>query len=263
MPLFNHTAKRLADRPSLLFPAGPAGAADALAGLLRRYDPAMSSSPGKLRFGNGVRLYGPIEVTPDLERKAKLPPGMATAYYTVVAYGTEANGRTDDAMWQDAERLVRGLAARLGGTVHDPRPPMKLNLEVTVYSAQPLPVEQVTGVLQPYVDTGEFFVDDSSDTPDSYALATEEQPPFFVVYWPPRISRTKLGLPPPALGGRCGDEPCRWGLHGFATVEDTARDVLLNMAEAALALARATDGVAIDTYGFPIDHAEDLEAPAT
>ena len=161
-------------------------------------------------------------------------------------------------MWQDAERLVRGLAARLGGTVHGKRPPMKLTLEATVYSARPLPAEQVIDVLQPYVDTGELVVDDSSDVPDSYALATEQRPPFFVVYWPPQISRTKLGLPPPALGGRCGGEPCRWALSAWSTVEETPAEVALKLGEAALALARAADGVVIDTYGFPLDHAEDL-----
>lgn len=254
MPLFNHTAKRLADRPSLLFPAEPG----ALGDLLRRYDPAMSSSPDKLTFNNGVRLYGPIQVTPDLERKAKLPPGMTIAYYTVVAFGSEAKGRPEDMMWQDAERLVRGLAARLGGTVHDKRPPMKLTLEASVYSVQPLPAERVIEVLQPFVDTGPLIIDKSSGARESYALATEEQPPFFVLYWPPPLSRTEAGLPPPALGGRYGDEPRRWVLHGFNTVEDTPADVSLKVGEAALALARAADGIVIDAYGFPIDHAQDL-----
>lgn len=258
MPLFNHTAKRLADRPSVLFPAEPT----ALADLLHRYDPGMSSSPDKLTFNNGVRLYGPIQVTPDLERKAKLPPGMTTAYYTVVAFGSEARGRPEDAMWQDAERLIRGLAARLGGTVHDKRPPVKLTLEAAVYSARPLPPGQVIEVLQPFVETGQLIVDESPGVRDGYALATEEQPSFFVMYWPPPLSRTAAGLPPPALGGRYGDEPCRWVLHGFATVEDTPADVCLKVGEAALALARAADGIVIDTYGFPIDHAQDLRVEA-
>jgi hypothetical protein len=257
MPLFDKEAKRLRDRPSLLFPADPG---HALADLLHSYDPNLNSAPGKLRFGNGVRLYGPIAVTPDLERKAKLPPGMTTAYYTVVAFGSEAKGRPEDAMWQDAERLVRAVAARLGGTVHDQRPPMKLKLEVAVWSPRPLPVEQVIGVLQPFVDTGDFFVDEKGPdvAQDGYALATEERPPFFVLYWPPRLSRSQAGRPPPALGGQCGDEPCRWVLHGFGTVEDTPRDVALNIGKAALALARTAGGIIIDPYGFPVDRAEDL-----
>jgi hypothetical protein len=258
MPLFDHTAKRLRDRPSLLFSTDPAGA---LTDLLRQYDPAMSASGERLAFGNGVRLYGPIQITPDLERKAKLPPGMTTGYYTVIAYGGEARNRDDDVMWQDGERLIRGLAARLGGTVHDPRPPMDLKLEATVFSAQPLPVEQVIGVLQPYVNTGQIVVDHSSDVPDSYALGTEEQPPFFVLYWPPRISRTKLGVPPPALGGRYGGEPCRWVLNGFAPVQAVSRDAALLVGEAALALARAANGIAIDTYGLPVTRPEDLLPP--
>jgi hypothetical protein len=258
MPLFDHTAKRLADRPSLLFPAGPTGA---FADLVRRYDPAVEASPDKLVFGNGVRLYGPIAVTPDLERKAKLPPGLTAAYYTVVAYGAGANGRPEDAMWEDAERLIRGLAARLGGTVHSKRPLAKLKLEATVYSARTLPARQVIEVLQPFVDTGELLVDETSDTPGSYALGTDEQPLFFVVYWPPQISRTKLGVPPPALGGRCGDEPCRWVLNGFSAVQDTPAAVSQKVGEAALALASAAGGIVIDAFGFPIDRAGELLLP--
>lgn len=256
MPLFDKKAKRLRDRPSLLFPADPG---DALMDLLRRYDPAMSSSPDRLAFGNGVRLYGPIQVTPDLESKAGLPPGMTTAYYTVVAYGAEAKNKPEDAMWEEAERLVRGVAARLGGTVHDKRPPMELKLEATVYSVRPLPAEQVIELAQPFVDTGKLFVDSSPDEPDRYNLTTEERPPFFVMYWPPWFSASALRLPPPALAGRFGSEqPHSWGLYGFSPVEDTPRDVALKTGEAALALARAADGVVLDTYRFPVDRAEEL-----
>jgi hypothetical protein len=260
MPLFDHKAKRLRDRPSVLFPADPAGA---LTDLLRRYDPAMESSSERLAFSNGVRLYGPIEVTPDLERKAGLPPGMTTAYYTVVAFGAEAKKRPEAVMWQDAERLIRALAARLGGAVHDNRPPMELKLEATVYSARAMPAEQVIEVLQPFVDTGKLVVDTSPDEPDRYNLTTEERPPFFAMYWPPRLSVSTLRQPPPALlTGQYGSEPHSWGLYGFDPVEDTPADVCLKVGEAALALAHATDGIAIDTYGFPIDHAQDLRPSA-
>jgi hypothetical protein len=261
MPLFdNKKARRLRDRPSVLFPADPAGA---LVDLLRRYDPAMSSSPDRLALSNGVRLYGPIEVTPDLERKAGLPPGMTTAYYTVVAYGAEAKGRPEKAMWQDAERLVRGLGARLGATVHDKQPPAEQKLEVTVFSGRQLPAEQVIGVLQPFVDTGKLYVDSSPDEPDRYNITTEQRPPFFVMYWAPSLALSTLKQPPLALAGRFDSAPCSWGLYGFDRVEDTPRDVVLKVGEAALALARAAGGIVIDGYGFPVDRPEELLPVAT
>ena len=39
---------------------------------------------------------------------------------------------------------------------------------------------------------------------------------------------------------------------------DAARETCLRVAAAALALARRADGIVIDTYGFPVDRAEDL-----
>jgi hypothetical protein len=41
---------------------------------------------------------------------------MAAAYYTGIGAGAR-DRRPEYAIWQDGERLVRGLAARLGGTV--------------------------------------------------------------------------------------------------------------------------------------------------
>jgi hypothetical protein len=254
MALFDNTARRLAERPAVLFPGDPG---EALADLLRRYDPAPRAARDRLVFGNGVLLHGPVQITPDIERKAKLPPAMTAAYYTGIGAGA-TDRRPEDAVWQDGERLVRGLAARLGGTVHDQRPPMKVNLEATVYSAVQLETGQVIGVLQPYVDTGELILDENTDLPGKYALVTEEEPAFFVVHWPPPVSRSRLGLPPPALGGRLGPEPCRWLLGTKYSVADAPPDVCRKVAEAALALARASDGIVIDTYGFPVDRPEDL-----
>jgi hypothetical protein len=254
MALFDNTARRLAERPAVLFPADPG---DALTDLLRRYDPAPRAARDRLVFANGVLLHGPVPITLDIERKAKLPPGMAVAYYTGIGAGATGR-RPEQAIWQDGERLVRGLAARLGGAVHDQRPPMKLNLEATVYSAARLESGQVIGVLQPHVDTGELVVDENSAVPGSYALATEEPPAFFVVYWPPEVSLSRLGQPPPALGRLLGPEPCRWLLGTSYSVADAPADICRKVAEAALALAHTSDGIVIDAYGFPVDRPEDL-----
>jgi hypothetical protein len=69
-------------------------------------------------------------------------------------------------------------------------------------------------------------------------------------------------VPPPALAGRYGDEPCRWMLSTGSSVADTSRAAALTVGEAALALARAADGIVIDPYGFPLDHAEALIPPS-
>src|SRR5437660_10735342 len=120
MALFDRTAGRLARGPAVLFPADPDGMAEAVL----RYDPAAVVKSDRFAFHNGVELYGPVEVTTDLAIQAGLPGGQAAAgYYAAIAEGGTGRSRPDSLKWQDAERLIRGLAARLGGTVHDERPP--------------------------------------------------------------------------------------------------------------------------------------------
>jgi hypothetical protein len=254
MALFDRTARYLARGPTVLFPGDPA---DAMAELLLRYDPAVRVKSDRFAFRNGVRLIGPIEVTPELTGKAGLPAGLAAAYYaSIVEQGSRAT-RPDELKWQDAERLIRGLAARLGGTLHDERPPMKLDLMVSVYSAQPLPVEQVITVIQPFFDD-EIIVERHERVRDAYFLISEEPPPFFVSYRPPRLSAVKSALPPPALGQLRGSQISRWDLDTKYQVATAAREVCLQVAAAGLALAHRAGGVVIDAYGFPVGHPGEL-----
>jgi hypothetical protein len=209
-------------------------------------------------FHNAVQLHGPVEVNPQFAGKAGLPAGMTIAYYAAIIEGGTSRSRPDSLKWQDAERLIRGLAARLGGTVHDQRPPMDLHLSASVYSGRLVLAEQVIRVLQPHVGTGELVVEPDTDVPGAYHLGTELTPVFFVTYWPPRLSRSRLALPPPAVGDLRDQQPCRWDLRTSCPVATTPAEVCLQVGEAAMALARSVDGVAIDTYGFPIDRPEDL-----
>jgi hypothetical protein len=255
MALFDRTAGRLARGPAVLFPADPA---DGMAEAVLRYDPAAGVKSDRFAFHNGVELYGPVEVTTDLAIQAGFPGGLAAGYYAAIAEGGTGRSRPDSLKWQDAERLIRGLAARLGGTVHDERPPMDLRLRASVYSGRSLPAEQVTGVLQRYTETGELLLEEDTGVPGAYYLITEKEPVFFVVYWPPRLSRSRLAVPPPALGELSGQEPCRWELRTKFPVATAGRETCLRVAEAALALARRAGGIVIDTYGFPVDRPGDL-----
>ena len=255
MALFDHTAERLARGPAVLFAADPA---DGMAAAILRYDPQAGVESDSFVFHNGVRLHGPVTVSADVARQAGLPEGMTAGYYAAIVEGGTGRPRPDSLKWQDAERLIRGLAARLGGTVHDERPPMDLRLRASVYSGHELPASQVAEVLQPYTDTGELVCQEDTGVSGAYYLLTKAEPVFFVTYWPSRLSRSRLALPPPALGELRDKEPCRWDLRTKFPVATVARETCLRVAEAALALAGGTDGVVIDTYGFPVDRPEDL-----
>ena len=254
MALFDRTARRLATGPTLLL-ATETG--DEVMDAIRAYDPALRVKGDRVVFGNGVRLHGPVTVTAEVAAQAGLPAGMASAYYAdIIETGTRGS-RPDHAKSQDAERLVRGLAARLGGAVHGERPPAALNLSSSVYSSEPRPAEEVISVLQPYTDD-RLFVDEDQDVPGAYFLVSEQEPRFLTVYWPPRLSRSALEPPPLALGELADREPCRWELRSKFPADTAGRDIRLTVGKAALALARAVDGVAVDPYGFPVNRPEDL-----
>jgi hypothetical protein len=255
MALFDHTADRLARGPAVLFPADPA---DGMAEAILRYDPQADVKSDRFVLGNGVQLHGPVKVTPEAARQAGLPAGMTAGYYAGIVAGGTGRARPDSLKWQDAERLIRGLAARLGGTVHDERPPMDLKLRVSVYSGHELPASQVVEVLQPFTATGDLVIEQDTGVSGAYYLLTKAEPVFFVAYWPSRLSRSKLALPPPALGELRDKEPCRWDLRTKFPVAAVASETCLRVAGAALALADRADGVAIDTYGFPVDRPEDM-----
>jgi len=256
MALFDRTAGHLARGPAVLFPADPAGA---MLEAVLRYDPAVGVQGDRFVFGNDVQLHGPVEVAPDLARQAGLPAGRGTGYYATIVENGTGRPRPDSLKWQDAERLIRGLAARLAGTVHDEQPPMDLRLRAVVYSERAsMPAEQVIGVLQPYVRSGALVIEKDTNVPDAYYLITERESVFFVAYWPPRVSRSRLALPPPALGDLSDKEPCRWDLRTKFSVATARPETCLQVGEAALALAVRAAGIVIDTYGFPVDKPEDM-----
>jgi hypothetical protein len=253
MGLFDNTAKRLASRPTVLFPVDPAGMADAVT----RYDPGMQVRGDRFVFGNGVMLYGPVEITPDIATKASLPVGMPVAYYASVAVQGKAERRPDDEKWQDAGRLIRGLATRLGGTVHDPRPEMELTLDASVYSGRPLPVEDVIQVLSPFA--GHELEAGPMQLQDAYALRPVEGSVLFLtMYFPPWIASMRVQPPPPAIGELRRQKPCHWELHTSVPVQDAGPEDCQTVGSAALALADHAGGVVTDAYGFPVTRPEDL-----
>jgi len=227
-----------------------------MADALLAYDPALLVRGERFDFGNGVRLTGPVGLTPELSATAGLPAGMRVAYYAdiVATAGPPRPGRTARARRLDAERLIRGLAARVGGVVHDRRPPARLDLEASVYSVQPLPAEQVISVLQPYAG-GALFVRENGDAAGACHLVSRGEPRFRTVYWPPRRSRLH---PPLALGTLREQELCRWELRSGCPAEQAGRAIRLVLGEAALALAAQASGKVTDVYGFPVTRPADL-----
>jgi hypothetical protein len=248
MGLFNRSASRLAARTVLLLAADPG---DALVDAARLYDPEVRRWHGRLVFRNGVLLFGPVTVTPKLEQQAGLPAGMAMAWYTGAGVQPTSELRSDVAKRDDGERLVRGLAGRLGGIVQSPGPPLKLALLLSVYSEQALAVDQVIEVLRPY--GGDLKAED--ETEESYGL-TGRTAPFNVAYWSPGLYRERDA--PPAVGAMRSRPLHHWDLNTGASAKHASHELYQKVCEATLALAGRAGGVALDMLGFRMSSTDDV-----
>jgi hypothetical protein len=74
----------------------------------RLYDPQVRRWLGRLVFGNGVLLFGPVVVTAKLAGQASLPPGTAVAWYVRPSGGPSRRGRTNAGVLGAGELLVLG-----------------------------------------------------------------------------------------------------------------------------------------------------------
>jgi hypothetical protein len=256
MGLFDRSASKLSGKTTLLLTADPG---DALLEAARLYDPGVRPWHGRLIFGNGVLLFGPVTVTPDLEQQAGLPAGMAVAYYTDAALRASGELRGGQKTRQfnretrlfNGDRLVRGLADRLGGTVKYAETPPDLALVTSVYSEQALPPDQVIEVLRPY--GGDFKVEDRTE--DTYSLGGKKIY-FYVAYWSPRLYREPEA--PPAVGAIRSRPLHHWDLHTGSARKHVARELAQRVGEAALALASRCGGVVVDELGFPVSSPGDV-----
>jgi hypothetical protein len=246
--LFDRSGSKLSGSTALLFTADPG---DALLDAARVYDPHVRPWHGRLIFRNGVLLFGPLAVTPKLEQQAELPAGMAVAYYTGAAGHTPGGDRGHEAKHFDGDRLVRGLADRLGGTVKYAGPPPDLALVTSVYSEQGLTPDQVIELLRPY--GGDFKVEDKTE--NSYSLSGRGTY-FYVAYWSPRLYREPDA--PPAVGAMRSRPLHHWDLHTGTGRKHVARELVQRVGDATLALASRSGGVALDVLGFPVNSPDDL-----
>lgn len=253
MGIRHGTARCLASRPVLLLPADPG---PALLEAARLYDPGMREWGGRLArhrlvFRNGVLLFGPITMTPELAGQAKLPAGAAVAWYADAALQRRQEQRGEADKRGDGERLVRALARRLGGSTHPAKLQSDLAMIVSVYSEQAVSSGEAMEALRPYA--GDLAVDDV--TKGTYSLTGKDMP-FYTACWPPEMSST---LQPPAALGPLYKRPVHhWDLHSGQQADGVAQDFCQMMGEAALALAGVCRGKVVDVFGFPVSRPGDV-----
>lgn len=250
-------AKRLAEGPTLLISPDQT---EQLTTLLAGYAPGARRRGNRMIMGNGVLLYGPVDVPAATAAAAGLPPGPPIGYYAGSAAESKRQRRPAVVQALNGECLVRGLAARLPATRHSTRPWADLGLGVYVYAARPAPVQRVIAALHTFAGD-ELAAHPHEAVADAYLLYGEGEARFFVSFWPSRLANSIIDPPPVALGALRDRQPCRWEVrmpHVNVAGADAENRALLG--NAALALAHAVDGVVTDTFGFPVTCAADVVA---
>jgi hypothetical protein len=238
-----HDERALRKWPALLLPADPGP--DRLLATVRQYNPKARAKTDEIIVYGHIVLHGPVAITPDVSRRAGLPDGMATAYYAGVT------NQKDTTQQQESGKLLRGLAVRLGGIVHPAELVSSLRLLLSVYAEHDLPAEQISSLLSPWAPG--LAVRDPND--NGYVLACHGAP-FFVSYFASDLFGT--ADEPAALGELGQRQLHHWDLIGYVTAAGAPAETVQRAGEAALALARAVSGVAIDMHGFLFGQAEEL-----
>jgi hypothetical protein len=230
MGLFRRSlARRMRRGPTLLLPEDPG---DRLLSAVRRFDPKAEPGDGFIEL-TFCLLTGPIEATPEDGAVAYLPEHASD------------NG-------VNANLLVDGLAHLLSGERRPPRPPaaddMWLDPVVSVFTADPLPPDELLEVAAPYVA-------DAAVTELPLAeYGIEGDGPISIEYG--GITSYDVALPPPTLREPRARYEC--GIFVQHDALPLAPDLLHRAGELALAVAARTDGVTLDIYGFRIDRPEDV-----
>jgi hypothetical protein len=217
----------------------------------RLYDPSVRRWPGRLVFSNGVLLFGPRSIPSPVAAEPGFPNEMTVGWYARSAAQRSSSRRSHDAKQFDGERLVRGLAGRLGGVTHPGVLVPDLALVASVYSEHQLPAEQAVDALRPF--NGELAIEDRA-ADGTYSISGREVF-FYTAYWPPSMM---ISDAPAALGQLEQRKLHHWDLHAGVPLKGAHRDLCNKVASAALALAERAGGVAIDMFGFPFERAEDV-----
>jgi hypothetical protein len=241
--LRGHDERALKKWPALLLQADPGP--DRLLTAVRHYNPKARAKSDEIIVYGHIVLHGPVSVTPELARRAGLPDGAATAYYAGVM------NPDDDGQRSESGKLLRGLAVRLGGTVHPAQTGSSLRLLLSVYADQDLPAGQIISLLGSWAPG--LAVRNESDS--GYTLACHGAA-FFVSYFPPDVFG--VADEPRALGEVGQRKLHHWDLIGYVTAVDAPAGTLQSVGEAALALAGAVTGTAIDMFGFQFSQAAEL-----
>jgi hypothetical protein len=232
-------AKRLGAGPALLLAKDPG---ERLMAAVRGFDPQAEPGDGfvELTF---CLLTGPIDVTPELASKARLPSDLPIAYLP-------EHVQPHDVV--NASLLVSGLARALGGTRHPAGGPapddMWIDPVASVFTTYLLPREEMLKLVSPHLPDAE-----ATEIPlAEYGIGGDG--PITIEYG--GLMSYEPTMPPPALRDPGATFECAiFVTHDTLPIDP---ELLRRAGEVALAIAAGTGGVPLDINGFLIERPEDV-----
>ena len=250
----------------LLLPADPGP--ERMLECVRLFDPrAKPVSHGAVNV-DGMRevsLSRGYPLDPELAAEAGIPGEFGVVYF--VGKTTRAQPYNwSDVQSKDKEqvdmsfRLVRGLAARLGGLAHPhDQPAVAEPLRATIYTSREIGAEDVRAITAKFVP-GLVPYDNPTFGPVGVSFWKTEDGLVELSHWPQGTVSVLLPHAPRGVGDLFYHRAQSWAVRlklstpGSETDPRTAR----LLGECALEIAAATGGPCVDQLGFRVTRPEDL-----
>jgi hypothetical protein len=251
----------------LLLPADPGR--DRLIEYVHLFDPrARPAMGGRIDVGDERDFYitEGLAITPEVAAEAGVPAGMTMAYFVqnsergVVPWGTPLNSKQE--LYVRSERLMNGLAVRMGGVAWPEAPVLGEPLRATVYTFSAVTAEQVYEVVARYAPGLAPYADPSLGSINVSTWRTGDGQ-FELQHWPGRVAALLPGVPR-GVGDeifyhRSESRAVRLELSTPANLADPHTARLLG--QCALEVAAMSDGVCVDQLDFRLRDPGELVFP--
>jgi hypothetical protein len=252
----------------LLLPADPGR--ERLLEYVHLFDPrAKLAMGGRIDVGNERDFYltEGLAITPDVAAEASVPAGMTTAFFVQnnprgIPFSTIGPINTKKELYESSERLMNGLAVRMGGVAWPEAPVLSEPLRATVYTFREVSAEQVHGVAARYAPRLAPHFDPTFDSIGVSTWRTEDSQ-FEAQHWPKGTTSVLYPHAPRSIGEGFYHRTEAWAVRlelstpANRTDPHTARV----LGHCALEMAAMSGGACVDQLGFRVRDPQELVFP--
>jgi hypothetical protein len=255
----------------LLLPADPGR--DQLLEYVHLFDPRAKPAMGARIDVGGMRdfyLTEGLEITPDVAADTGVPAGMTMAFFVQnnprgVPFSTIGPLNTKKELYIRSERLMNGLAIRMGGVAWPEAPVLAEPLRATIYTHREVTAEQAYDVVARYAP-GLVPHFDPTFGPVGVSTWRTKDGQLEASHWPKGTTAVLLPRAPRGVGDdlfyhRSDNWAVRLELSTPANRTDPQTARLLG--DCALEIATTIGGVCVDQLDFRVRDPQELVFPRT